>query len=235
MRPGSRADRVTGEPMRNNLPNQLTLLRLVLAAVFFVVLNQYRYRGPAAPQTLILWASIFIFVLAALTDWLDGYLARRWQAESRFGRIMDPFCDKVLVIGALIYLAGPRFVIPAKAAAGDFFNMVSGVYPWMVAVILARELLVTGIRGELESLGVSFGAGLAGKLKMILQSIVVPVVLLLIWIGPEEHPWAAWIRDVLVYLTVVVTVASGLPYVLSARRHMRQAPAIGEETESRPS
>ena len=221
--------------MRRTLPNQLTLLRLGLAAVFFVVLNQYRYRGPTDPQTLVLWSSIFIFVLAALTDWLDGYLARRWEAESRFGRIMDPFCDKVLVIGALIYLAGPRFVIPDKAAAGDFFNMVSGVYPWMVAVILARELLVTGLRGELEGLGVRFGAGVAGKLKMILQSIVVPVVLCLIWLGPEQHPWAAWVRDVLVYLTVVVTIVSGLPYVLSARRHMQGPTPPEGEAGSSPS
>ena len=199
--------------MYRQIPNQLTLLRLVLAAVFFVVLNQYRY--PVAPAWLLLLA-IAIFILAAVTDALDGYLARRWQVESTFGRIMDPFCDKVLVIGAFIYLAGPRFVI-APGPEDVHVTMVSGVYPWMVAIILARELLVTSVRGELESKGVEFAASLSGKLKMILQSVAIPVVLLIVWLDPRQHePWLAWVRDVLVYATVFVTLISGLPYIQRA-------------------
>jgi len=202
------------------LPNQLTMLRLVLAAVFFVLLNCYRY-GAESPTWLIPVA-IVIFILAAITDSLDGYLARRWNVESKFGRIMDPFCDKVLVIGAFVYLAGPRFVIPGAIVEPDisFLSMASGVYPWMVAVILSRELLVTAIRGELESEGVKFGANVFGKLKMILQSIVIPVVLLIVWLDPRTDPWqwTAWVRDILVYLTVIVTVISGLPYITGAAR-----------------
>ncbi len=199
--------------MYRQIPNQLTLLRLVLAAVFFVVLNQYRY--PVAPAWLLLVA-IAIFILAAVTDALDGYLARRWQVESTFGRIMDPFCDKVLVIGAFIYLAGPRFVI-TPGPEDVHVTMVSGVYPWMVAIILARELLVTSVRGELESKGVEFAASLSGKLKMILQSVAIPVVLLIVWLDPRQHePWLAWVRDVLVYATVFVTLISGLPYIQRA-------------------
>ncbi len=205
-----------------NLPNQLTVLRLVLAAAFFVVLNQYRYQGPEGdPQTVILWISIGLFVLAAFTDYLDGYLARRWGVESQFGRIMDPFCDKVLVIGALIYLAGPRFVMP-EHVLDQRVNMVSGVYPWMVALILARELLVTGIRGELEAMGVRFGASIWGKVKMILQSIVCPLVLLLVWLDPIQNVWVAYFRDIVVYATVLVSVISGLPYVLHARGAMKK-------------
>lgn len=202
------------------LPNQLTMLRLVLAAVFFVMLNCYRY-GANSPTWLIPVA-IIIFILAAITDSLDGYLARRWHVESKFGRIMDPFCDKVLVIGAFVYLAGPRFVIPGAIGEADisFLSMASGVYPWMVAVILARELLVTAIRGELEGEGVKFGANIFGKLKMILQSIVIPIVLLIVWLDPRSEPWqwTAWVRDILVYLTVIVTVISGLPYITGAAR-----------------
>lgn len=202
------------------LPNQLTMLRLVLAAVFFVMLNCYRY-GAGSPVWLIPVA-IVIFILAAITDSLDGYLARRWHVESKFGRIMDPFCDKVLVIGAFVYLAGPRFVIPGAIGEADisFLSMASGVYPWMVAVILARELLVTAIRGELEGEGVKFGANIFGKLKMILQSIVIPIVLLIVWLDPRSEPWqwTAWVRDILVYLTVIVTVISGLPYITGAAR-----------------
>ncbi len=202
------------------LPNQLTMLRLVLAAVFFVLLNCYRY-GADSP-TWLLPVAIVIFILAAITDSLDGYLARRWHVESKFGRIMDPFCDKVLVIGAFVYLAGPRFIIPGAVEVGDidFFSMVSGVYPWMVAVILSRELLVTAIRAELEGEGVKFGANVWGKLKMILQSIVIPIVLAIVWLDPrtEGMQWLGWVRDVLVYLTVAVTVFSGIPYITGAAR-----------------
>lgn len=211
------------------LPNQLTLLRLVLAAVFFVLLNCYRY-GTDGPVWL-LPVAIVIFILAAITDTLDGYLARKWHVESKFGRIMDPFCDKVLIIGAFVYLAGPRFVIPGSVEVGDidFFSMVTGVYPWMVAVILARELLVTAIRGELEGEGVSFGANVWGKLKMILQSVVIPIVLAIVFIDPrrEGWQWLGWVRDVLVYLTVLVTVLSGLPYVTGAVRATREQQKSG--------
>jgi len=209
--------------MYRQLPNLLTLLRLALAAVFFIVLNQYRYGEDHPDGTLVLAASLVLFVLAAATDWLDGFLARRWQVESRFGRIMDPFCDKVLVIGAFIYLAGPRFVIPPRAESGELLTMVTGIYPWMAVVILARELLVTAIRGELEHRGTAFGATIFGKLKMSLQSTTVPVVLVIAWLDPVQHSWVAYLRDVLVYATVLVTIFSGLPYLVSASRSMQPA------------
>ena len=111
------------------LPNTLTVLRLILAGVFFLVLNQYRYGVADNPQHLILWSAFVLFILAAGTDWLDGYLARKWQAESQFGRIMDPFCDKVLVIGAFVYMAGPRFAVPPEAGE-SVVRSITGVYPW---------------------------------------------------------------------------------------------------------
>lgn len=208
--------------MRRQLPNALTLLRLLLAAVFFVVLTLYRYEPKSDPHTGVLFTALTLFILAAITDWLDGYLARRWHVESRFGRIMDPVCDKVLVIGAFICLAGPRFIIPDKPPNPLLsLNMATGIYPWMVVLILARELLVTSIRGELEGTGHKFGANLWGKLKMILQSIVIPIVLGIVWLDPMEHRWASITRDVLVYTTVAVTLVSGWPYVVAARRAMR--------------
>ncbi len=212
--------------MQRQLPNYLTVLRLVLAGVFFLVLNQYRFHLAIdnKPKSGIIWASITLFIIAALTDILDGYLARRWKVESRFGRIMDPFVDKVLVIGAFTLLAGPRFVIPGKIP-NEFFslNMASGVYPWMVVVILARELFVTGIRSELEGTGTHFGANLWGKLKMIFQSGAVPLILLMVWLDPVEKPTAGIVRDVLVYATVIITIVSGIPYMIAARRSMRKA------------
>jgi len=213
--------------MYRNLPNQLTVLRLILAGVFFLVLGDYRY--PIGPRVMLLIA-MGIFIVASITDWLDGYLARKWNVESTFGRIMDPFCDKVLVIGAFIYLAGPRFVDknfiePPEPTLFNIApgNMISGIYPWMVALILARELLVTSIRGELEGQGVKFGANIFGKLKLILQVIVVPIILFIVWLDPEapNHRWLVYTRNTLVYATMFVTLASGVPYITNAAKVMR--------------
>jgi CDP-diacylglycerol--glycerol-3-phosphate 3-phosphatidyltransferase len=209
---------------RRHIPNQLTMLRLVFAAAFFGVLQLYRYDADPASPAWVLPTAVVLFVLAALTDALDGYLARRWDVVSKFGRIMDPFCDKILVLGAVIYLGSPRFLDPAAVEAGAFRTMASGVYPWMVVLVLARELLVTGIRGEVEKAGIAFGASWVGKLKMILQSIVVPAVLIIVMIDPRDHAWLGWVRDVLVYATVLATVLSGLPYVTGAAKAFRRVP-----------
>ena len=211
------------------IPNQITVARLVLAFVFFLVLNQYRFPHYARWALLV---AIALFVIAAISDWLDGYLARKWKVESTFGRIMDPFCDKVLVIGAFIYLSGPRFVDPQHVEPPTLLgniipgNVASGVYPWMVALILARELLVTGIRDELESTGVRFGANFSGKLKLVFQVVAIPLILLIVWLDPRSGvsaiPGLALIRDILVYLTVAVTMLSGWPYVRSAMRSVKE-------------
>lgn len=215
--------------MQSRLPNQLTALRLLLALLFFLVLNQYRYPVDHVGESAVLLSAVGIFLLAALTDWADGYLARLWQAETTFGRIMDPFCDKVLVIGAFIYLSGPRFVNPDAIGRGDLLfdilpgNMISGFYPWMVAAILARELLVTGIRGELESAGMRFGAKRMGKLKTVFQLLGVPAILLIVWADPaaEGHFFLRVLRDILVYGIVLITLVSGIPYITGAVRAMR--------------
>jgi CDP-diacylglycerol---glycerol-3-phosphate 3-phosphatidyltransferase len=160
-----------------------------------------------------------------LTDIMDGHLARRWHVESIFGRIMDPFCDKVLIIGAFIYLAGPRFVMAEEREEGEIYiQMATGVYPWMVVVILARELLVTGIRGVIESMGFSGGAMWSGKAKMILQSASVPIILgLVINYAPADQPWVWWTCNGLAYATVIVTVWSGLPYIFGLRAMLRRS------------
>jgi CDP-diacylglycerol--glycerol-3-phosphate 3-phosphatidyltransferase len=208
------------ESVRRNLPNGLTMLRLVLAFAFFAALNAYRY-----PDENVIWAviAVGVFILAAITDALDGYLARKWEATSTFGRIMDPFCDKVLILGGFIFLAGSRFVVPAWVEAGDFFTIATGVYPWMVAVMLARELLVTGFRGEAEGMGVSFASSWFGKWKMILQSVTIPTVIFVTVIfetgGTETlNLTARWFCYVLVYGTVIVTILSALPYIIRLRQ-----------------
>ncbi len=217
--------------IQHQLPNALTVLRLLIAAAFFGTLTLYRY-----PQVNVVWANVAIalFLVGVFTDFLDGYLARKWKVESVFGRMMDPFCDKVLVIGAFIYLAGPRFVIPDRVIDDAFLISATGVYSWMVVVILARELLVTTIRGEMEAMGASGAAMLAGKLKMILQSITIPFVLFTaINIRPTypELTWLYILQGALVYVTVIVTAWSAAPYISALRRLLArsQSSALAED------
>lgn len=210
---------MAGSTLYKQIPNQLTIARLVLAAAFFTVLGLYRFEGLDGPaHGGLLIGALILFIIAAVTDALDGYLARRWQAVSLFGRVVDPVADKLLIIGAFILLSGPRFVIPERIPDASINYMISGVYPWMVVVILLRELLVTSVRAALESRGVRFPANWAGKWKMILQSVTIPVVIAIVWYNPlqEGHGWAGWVRDGLVYLTVIVTILSALPYITRA-------------------
>jgi CDP-diacylglycerol---glycerol-3-phosphate 3-phosphatidyltransferase len=208
---------------RRHIPNALTLARIALAIAFFAVLTPWRYSTSASlsradPDPWLI-AATALFIIAALTDALDGYLARKWNVVSVFGRIMDPFADKVLVIGAFIYLAGPGFT----TAAG---TQVSGIYPWMAATILARELLITSIRAAFESRGVSFAASTSGKLKMILQSICIPLVLVLLNVETDPRSRIlTCVIPILTWSTVLITVWSAFPYIVRAVSTSRNAPA----------
>lgn len=186
---------------RRHIPNALTLSRVALAGGVFLLLAL-----EATPDSVpLLISATALFILAAITDALDGYLARKWRVVSAFGRVMDPFADKILILGSFIMLAGPGFA------------QVSAVAPWIPVVILGRELLVTSIRGVYESRGVDFSADWTGKLKMILQSICIPLVLVLIAFGSHEPRSAAHLTiSVAVWATLLVTVLSGVNYVRRA-------------------
>lgn len=212
-------------PFQRRLPNLLTLLRVAIAAVFFALLSLGMPIAagprltPMADDRVVLLTAAGLFILAALTDALDGHLARKWSVVSKFGRVMDPFADKLLVLGAFIYLASPAFltVDPSRPDAAPF--AATGVAIWMVVAIVGRELLVTSIRGVAESAGANFSATWSGKWKMILQSIVVPVVLVTVaFVECGARNWARWMIDILVWATVLVTIWSAVPYV---RRGMR--------------
>lgn len=215
--------------LKKRLPNLVTVARLGLAVLFLAILATYQY--PEASPARLIWATI-VFVIAISTDALDGYLARRWSAVSVFGRVMDPLCDKILVLGSLIMLAGPNFATVQAVGGGERLVSVSGIAPWMVVVVLWRELLVTGLRSLAESRGLDFSAGVSGKLKMIVQSAVVPIVMLLIALAdPVEQRWSLLVRDGLVWLMVIVTVLSAVPYLMRARTVLRSAAIPGEPGE----
>ena len=218
------------DPMRRNLPNALTLLRLILAGAFFATMSLSVVRGDGFEASRQFWGnlSVALFILAAVTDGLDGYLARRWKVVSDFGRIMDPFCDKVLILGTFAYLASPRFAIIDPT--GQVVGMQTRVWAWMVVVLIARELLVTSIRGVVEARGVPFGADWWGKSKMILQAVTAPATL---FIAVNQtfapSPFFSWLQLVLVWATVAVTAISVLPYLVRGRRLLLQTPTAGED------
>ena len=210
---------------RTKLPNALTLSRVALAAAFFAVLSlRTGLHARSGPPDLWLIAAAVIFILAALTDVLDGHLARRWGVASTFGRIMDPFADKVLVLGAFVYLAGPGFLETVQIDGRDVRLQVSGVAAWMAVAVIARELLVTSIRAVFESRGIDFSAGWAGKFKMVLQSLAIPLILLILALT-EPTQGTLWrpLIDSLVWLTVLVTLWSGVPYIKRAAVGLQSA------------
>ncbi|MGD9791644.1 MAG: CDP-alcohol phosphatidyltransferase family protein [Phycisphaerales bacterium] len=205
---------------RRWFPNALTGMRLLIAIAFFTLLAVWNYPArelvvsPRHPLIAYLVAAA-LFGLAAVTDAIDGPLARRWKVVSAFGRIMDPFADKVLVVGGFIMLAGPTFGTPIADGEGGLEMLhVSGVHTWMVVVILGRELLVTSIRAVAESQGHDFSATWSGKAKMILQACVIPLILLVLgFTRITPGTWGRWVIDIAVWLTVGVTILSGIPYL----------------------
>lgn len=207
--------------MKWNVPNQLTLGRVGLSAVFFVLVGLYRHSQSCG--WMLLGAAFVIFIVACITDILDGYFARKLNQTSAFGRMVDPIVDKVLVVGAFAMLAGPDFLLPTSAIAMEqnlpywlTGHMASAVQTWMVVVILAREFIISGIRGYSEAQGIKFPAIPAGKFKMITQSAAIGTVLYQLAFLPAAA-WAIWVKIVIVWLAVIVTVLSGAFYIHKAR------------------
>jgi CDP-diacylglycerol--glycerol-3-phosphate 3-phosphatidyltransferase len=184
------------------LPNIITTIRLVLSFVLFWAIGAQQW--PTA---------FFVFIAAAASDWLDGHLARRWQAASPLGRMYDPLVDKILIVGAFVYLLNPSLT---PLAGG------SGWTPLMVVVLVAREFLVTGVRAYLEERGVQFGADMLGKLKMVAQSASLGWILAAFWMATNGSApsWACGLRDALNWSAVGLTAASGIQYLWVARRHL---------------
>lgn len=201
-----------------NIPNQITLLRLILAAVFFAVLS---IGAPVtADRAWVLAIAFVLFVVAAITDFLDGYLARKWGQVTAFGRVVDPVVDKVLVCGAFVYFASPIFVDPQTN------QNVSGVAPWMAVLILMRELLISAIRSFSEAQGAGFGANWVGKVKTALQMITIGVVLGVLAWWPNE---GRRLITLSVWATVLITAYSLVAYVYRARDLVLSPEALGGE------
>jgi CDP-diacylglycerol---glycerol-3-phosphate 3-phosphatidyltransferase len=178
-----------------NVPNVLTTIRFLLSIVVFVLIPLERYV-----------AAMVVFVIAASTDWIDGWYARKYGQVTKLGRIFDPFVDKIIICGAFIFLAAEKG---------------SGITPWMAVVVMGREMLVTAIRGVIEQQGGDFSAQMAGKLKMVFQCVAVAVSLLALRHLQQEPtlpPWLYWMLHGSVSLAWILTVYSGLEYIVAAAR-----------------
>jgi CDP-diacylglycerol--glycerol-3-phosphate 3-phosphatidyltransferase len=190
-----------------NLPNTITMGRFALALVLFGYLIYTDTCAGPSPWPPAIAGGAFILVVA--TDALDGYLARKLNQQTDFGRIADPVVDKILVCGALIFLASADW-------ARDTLPV------WVVVLIVSREFMVSGLRGFIESRGHAFPARWDGKLKMVLQCVVVPAVFLqrMLDLGwPGETTWVQ-VADAIavgsIWLMFAVTLTSGARYVMAA-------------------
>jgi CDP-diacylglycerol--glycerol-3-phosphate 3-phosphatidyltransferase len=194
-----------------NVPNQLTVARLVLSVFCFVFLSFDNY--------LI---GLILFVIAAGTDWVDGYWARKYGQITQLGRILDPFADKIIICGTFTYLAA----VPPTVAG----RSTSEIAVWMAVVVIARELLVTALRSFFEEHGTDFSAKWAGKWKMVLQCAAVALSLWRLWYyGFEDGswdvippPWTTWGLRLVVWSAIAMTVYSGWGYVQTAMNLLKR-------------
>jgi CDP-diacylglycerol---glycerol-3-phosphate 3-phosphatidyltransferase len=174
-----------------SVPNVLTLLRILLVPVLVVALLSNAPNGSALAAA--------VFALAAVTDGLDGYIARSRRDITTFGKVMDPIADKLLIAAALITLVS-----------------LNRVAPWVAMVIIAREFAVSGLRVAAGQQGVVIPASPLGKLKTIVQ---VAAIFAVIATGDQGAWWAL----TLLYISVLVTVVSGADYFLNFRRRIEEA------------
>lgn len=170
------------------LPNQLTLLRLLLVPVIGVTLS--------ARFATHFQVSALLYAVAAASDTLDGRLARSRKQVSELGKFLDPFVDKVLVITVLAILVGQ--------------SLLSA---WVLAVIFGREFIITGIRSVAAAQGVVVGSTPWGKSKTVTQNLMIVLLLL-----AQPYPVLSVAAVVFIYIAVVATVLSGLDYLWRYRR-----------------
>jgi CDP-diacylglycerol--glycerol-3-phosphate 3-phosphatidyltransferase len=176
-----------------NVPNVLTVLRILLVPVLVVALTTETKNGDTI--------AAIVFAFAAVTDGLDGYIARSRKAITTFGKVMDPIADKMLITAALIALVS-----------------LNRLAPWVAMVIVAREFAVSSLRVAAAAEGAIIPASILGKIKTVIQ---VAAVMALI---AANNPHATWV-DVLVGLMVAATVLSGVDYFLNVRREIEEARA----------
>ncbi len=189
------------------IPNILTFGRLVLTIIFLVMLllAPPYYANGEVPFPGFLDIAFILFVIAGLTDMVDGLAARRLNVASKFGRMMDPLADKILVCGSFIC-----FGIIGEPKLFDFGPVALAVIHWSVAgILIAREAYVTTLRHIAEARGISFAATVSGKIKMFLQSFAIGTVVIKM-AHIQTAAWGHWFTVVTFVIMLAATVISGL-------------------------
>lgn len=178
-----------------NLPNKLTLGRII-AVPFFIALYMTGYYLPA----------LVLFILASLTDMLDGKIARKYNLVTNFGKIMDPLADKILVYSAFCLMVGDG-LIPA----------------WMLIIILAREFLMAGMRTVAASEGIVIAADMSGKIKTVLQMVAVPLLIFYRAMQGNQYEHYIYLAAMgFLYASLFMTVYSGIDYVTKNKEVFKQ-------------
>lgn len=185
-----------------NLPNLLTYARIL--AVPLIVLCFYM-EGRPSPTDWWRWASVWIFVIASITDYFDGYIARVWEQTSNIGRMLDPIADKLLVSAILLLLAFDRTI--------DKWSL------WAAIIILCREILVSGLREYLAALKVSVPVTQLAKWKTTIQLVAIGFLLA----GPAGDkilPYTTEIGLALLWVSAIVTLYTGYDYFRAGLKHV---------------
>lgn len=177
-----------------NLPNKLTLIRVVMIPffVFFMLADLSSQIGDTAGK----YIAVAIFIVASLTDWFDGYLARKNNLVTNFGKFMDPLADKLLVCSALICLTS-----------------VGALEAWIVIIIIAREFIISGFRLVASDNGVVIAASYWGKFKTAFQMLM--IVLLILDFSNKYMQYAA---TAVTYIALILTIVSLIDYLVKNRR-----------------
>jgi CDP-diacylglycerol--glycerol-3-phosphate 3-phosphatidyltransferase len=181
-----------------NLPNSITVARIFLVPLLVSVLLT-KFEGRLVLGLPVELVAAAIFGIASLTDWLDGYLARRRKQITTLGQILDPLADKLLISATLVSLV-----------------QLDLVQSWMVAVIISREIAVTGLRNLAYSRGLTMPASGLGKLKMASQ--VTAILLLLL--GWERVPWLVTMGQAAMWVVVITALVSAVAYVQEFQKAM---------------
>ncbi|MGP1484848.1 MAG: CDP-diacylglycerol--glycerol-3-phosphate 3-phosphatidyltransferase [Campylobacter sp.] len=172
--------------MSLNLPNFLAFCRILLApAMFFLLINANEFQN-----IHISWINYFaalIFVIACVTDFFDGFIARAWDQKTKLGAIIDPLADKMLILAAFLGLM-----------------LLDRANAWAVYLILVREFFITGFRVVMASEGIEVAASMAGKVKTVFQMIAIGWLIMQWWGG-----------EILLWIAVVLTLYSGAEYVFA--------------------
>jgi len=208
--------------MLKHVPNILTFARLGLSIIFLVMIL---YSPQVEHRTAFLNGAFVLFVVAGLTDVVDGIVARRFNATSKFGRMVDPLVDKVLVVGTFVCFA----VIGEPKLFGWSAETLAGIHWLVVAVLAAREAYVTILRQVAEAKGINFAATRSGKLKMLLQSFAIGTVLIKMAHVPDQT-WGYWFTSLTFVAMLVATIVSG--FLATRRPSWRQYKQEGTHHDS---